>query len=169
MSCHRFDLVCCRKPNRFSVMGSIVYTVIHLSVYDGFPDNLFYSAYSNCLTTTDAAFCIPARNYSKDTPNSQTGRPVYPGQPAFPALFHEIVPIPHALRQRSLLRIVGYPVRLDPAPSQVFRYRFQGIRYGYGIHFRYAAGKPLTVPKCVRKPAQRAACIKVRNTDILAA
>ena len=87
MSCHRFDRIRCRRPNRFPVTGSIVYTIIRLPVCSRFPDTFVYPFYSIYLTTPDAAFYIPVLNYSKNRLNSQTGRPVYTGQPAFPLLF----------------------------------------------------------------------------------
>lgn len=85
MRCHRFDLVLCRKPTRFPVTGPIVYTIIHLPVYGSFLDSFLHSAASNYLTSLDAAFCILAGNCAQAIHNSQAGRPVYPGQPAFSA------------------------------------------------------------------------------------
>ena len=94
MSCHRFGLVRCRKPTRFPVTRPIVYTIIHLPVYGSFPDSFLHSAASNYLTSLDAAFCIPTGNCTLAIHNSQAGRPVYPGRPAFPFPFLKFSPFP---------------------------------------------------------------------------
>ena len=94
MRCHRFDLVRCRKPTRFPVTGPIVYTIIHLPVYGSFLDSFLHSAPSNYLTSLDAAFCILVGNCAQAIHNSQAGRPVYPGRPAFPFPFLKLSPFP---------------------------------------------------------------------------
>ena len=83
MRCHRFDLVRCRKPTRYSVTGPIVYPIIHLPVYASFLDSFLHSAASNYLTSLDTAFCILAGNCAQAIHNSQAGRPVSSGRPAF--------------------------------------------------------------------------------------
>lgn len=100
MRCHRFDLVRCRKPTRYSVTGPIVYTIIHLPVYGSFPDSFLHSAASNYLTSLDTAFCILVGNCAQAIHNSQAGRPVSSGRPAFPSLLLNCPFNPHTSPNR---------------------------------------------------------------------
>ena len=118
MRCHRFDLVRCRKPTRYSVTGPIVYTIIHLPVYGSFPDSFLHSAASNYLTSLDTAFCILVGNCAQAIHNSQAGRPVSSGRPAFPSLLLNCPFNPHTSPNSFFAHSwISRAVRSNPLPG----------------------------------------------------